>query len=137
MSAIGLLGAALLVGIGGGLGAVVRWGVSALGLRLVAAQGREHLDETVRPGTTMLANLLACFLLGLVVARLGSAGGVREFVYLMLAAGFCGGLSTMSTAAADVVELVRRRTFSLALAYLLLSAGTGMAALWLGLVLAS
>src|SRR5699024_7603720 len=135
MSAIGLLGAALLVGIGGGLGAVVRWGVSALGLRLVAAQGREHLDETVRPGTTMLANLLACFLLGLVVARLGSAGGVREFVYLMLAAGFCGGLSTMSTAAADVVELVRRRTFSLALAYLLLSAGAGMAALWLGLVL--
>lgn len=137
MSALGLLGAALLVGIGGGLGAVVRWGVSALGLRLVAAQGRDHLGETVRPGTTMLANLLACFLLGLVVARLGSAGGAREFFYLMLAVGFCGGLSTMSTAAADVVELVRRRTFSLALAYLLLSAGTGMAALWLGLVLAS
>src|SRR5699024_2293916 len=79
MSAVGLLGAALLVGIGGGLGAVVRWGVSALGLRLVAAQGRDHLGETVRPGTTMLANLLACFLLGLVVARLGSAGGAEEF----------------------------------------------------------
>lgn len=137
MSAGGLLGAMLLVGIGGGLGSAVRWGVRELGLRLVAVEGREHLSDEVRPGTTVVANILACFLLGIVVARLGSAGGTAELVYLMLAAGFCGGLSTMSTAAFDVVELVRRRTFTLALAYLMLSAGTGMAALWLGLVLAS
>ena len=137
MSAGGLLLAALLVGVGGGLGSVARWGVRVLGLRLVAAQGREHLSDEVGPGTTVLANILACFLLGLVVARFGSAGGNVELIYLMLAVGFCGGLSTMSTAAFDIVELVRRRTFSLALAYLLLSAGTGMAALWLGLVLAS
>src|SRR5699024_12579728 len=39
MSALGLLGAALLVGIHGGLVAVVRWGISRLGLRLVAAEG--------------------------------------------------------------------------------------------------
>lgn len=137
MSAAGLLAAALLVGVGGGLGSVARWGIRALGLRLVAAQGREHLSDEVRPGTTVVANILACFLLGLVVARFGSAGGTADYVYLMLAVGFCGGLSTMSTAALDVVELVRRRTFTLALSYLLLSAGTGMAALWLGLVLAS
>ncbi|ATG51117.1 hypothetical protein CFK38_05900 [Brachybacterium vulturis] len=137
MSAGGFLAAALLVGVGGGLGSVTRWGVRVLALRLLAAQGREQLSEDVRPGTTVAANILACFLLGIAVARIGSAGGTVEFVYLMLAAGFCGGLSTLSTAALDVVELVRRRTFSLALAYLLLSAGSGMAALWLGLVLAS
>ena len=137
MSAGGLLVTMLLVGVGGGLGSVMRWGLRELGLRLVAAQDKEHLSSTVRPGTTVVANILACFLLGLVVARLGSAGGTAEFFYLMLAVGFCGGLSTMSTAAFDVVELVRRRTFTLSLAYLMLSAGTGMAALWLGLVLAS
>ncbi|WP_394215365.1 fluoride efflux transporter FluC [Brachybacterium vulturis] len=137
MSAGGFLLAALLVGVGGGLGSVARWGVRVLALRLLAAQGREQRSEDVRPATTVAANILACFLLGFAVARIGSAGGTAGFVYLMLAAGFCGGLSTLSTAALDVVDLVRRRTFSLALAYLLLSAGTGMAALWLGLVLAS
>lgn len=137
MSAGFFLCAALLVGLGGGLGSVARWGLRVLGLRLVATHGREHLSDEVRPGTTLVANILACFLLGLVVAQLGSAGGRVELAYLSIAVGFCGGLSTMSTAALDLVELVRRRTFSLALAYLLLSAGTGMAAMWLGLVLAS
>lgn len=137
MSAGALLLAALLVGIGGGVGSVARWGLSVLGLRLVVARGWEHLSDQIRPGTTVLANVLACFMLGMVVARLGSAVGPLEIAYLTLAVGVCGGLSTMSTAALDVVELVRRRTFSLALAYLMLSAGIGMAALWLGLVLAS
>lgn len=137
MSAGVFLLAALLVGIGGGLGSVARWGVRVLALRLLEARGGAHLSEQVRPGTTLLANVIACFLLGIVVARLGSAGGNVELIYLTLAAGFCGGLSTLSTAAFDLVELVRHHTFSLALAYLLLSAGTGMAALWLGLVLVS
>ena len=52
-------------------------------------------------------------------------------------AGFCGGLSTLSTAAADIVEIVRRGAYSIALAYLMLSVGTGMGALWVGLVIAS
>ena len=45
--------------------------------------------------------------------------------------------SWTAAAAFDVVELVRRTTFSLALAYLMLSIGGGMAALWLGLAIAS
>src|SRR5699024_9410736 len=93
--------------------------------------------ELMRPAATFLANILACFLLGLVVARIGSAGGAGELTYLALSVGFCGGLSTLSTAAFDIVDLVRRRTFSLALAYLLLSIGVGMAARWPGLCIAS
>lgn len=136
MSIGGLLLAALLVGIGGGAGSVARWGLHELGARLGSARAPDW-DGTIRPGTTIVANILACFLLGIVVARIGSAGGPGELFYLMLSVGFCGGLSTMSTAALDVVGLVRHRTFSLALAYVLLSVGTGMAALWLGLVLAT
>lgn len=137
MSAGALLVAMLLVGIGGGIGSAVRWGVRAFALRAIAARGKERFSGEVRPGATLLANIAASFLLGIVVARFGSGGGAAEYFYLMLSVGFCGGLSTLSTAAFDVVELVRRRTFSLALAYMLLSAGTGMAALWLGLVLVS
>ncbi|MGO1283629.1 MAG: fluoride efflux transporter FluC [Brachybacterium sp.] len=128
--------AALLVGLGGGLGSVARWGMGELGVRLMAAREADT-PEQIRPWTTFGANVIACFLLGLVVARFGADTGTRELVNLMLAVGFCGGLSTLSTAAFDIVELVRRTTFSLSLAYLMLSAGGGMAALWLGLVIAS
>lgn len=136
MSAGAYLLAALLVGVGGGLGSVARWGLGELADRAAADRAARWV-ELIRPAATFLANFLACFLLGMAVARIGSAGGAGEYVYLMASVGFCGGLSTMSTAAFEIVDLVRRRTFSLALAYLLLSMGGGMAALWLGLVLAS
>ncbi|MGO1227709.1 MAG: fluoride efflux transporter FluC [Brachybacterium sp.] len=136
MSAGMYLLAALLVGIGSGLGAVARWGLREL-ITAVAAARSAGGSERLRPWSTFGANLIACFLIGIVVARFGSATGTGEFVYLLLAVGFCGGLSTLSTAAFDIVELVRHTTFSLALAYLMLSAGGGMAALWLGLVIAS
>lgn len=136
MSGATLLLAALLVGVGGGLGSLARWGLRESGLRLAERSGRAWI-ERIRPWTTVLANLLSCFLLGVVVARLGSAADSGELAYIALAIGFCGGLSTLSTAALDLVDLVRRTAYSIALAYLMLSVGSGMAALWLGLVLAS
>lgn len=136
MSAGTYLLAALLVGIGGGLGAIARWGLSELGKRLATTR-TANWQGIIMPGTTFVANVLACFLLGILVAQIGSAGGGGELAYLMLSVGFCGGLSTMSTAAFDIVDLVRHRTFSLALGYLMLSTGAGMGALWLGLVIAS
>jgi len=135
MSAGMYLLAALLVGIGGGLGSIARWGLRELGKRLAAARA-SNWQGIILPGATFAANVLACFLLGIVVAQIGSAGGGGELAYLMLSVGFCGGLSTMSTAAFDIVDLVRHRTFSLALGYLMLSIGAGMGALWLGLVIA-
>ena len=99
-------------------------------------------EFTVTPGDIIaggnfVVNVVACFLLGLIVARLGSATGAASLVYSLLGAGFCGGLSTLSTAAADIVQIVRRGAYSIALAYLMLTVGTGMGALWVGLVLAS
>ena len=136
MRAGGLLLAAVLVTLGGGLGAAARWGLGELAVRWARARQAEE-PERIRLGATFAANVLACLLLGIVVARFGAATGWGGYVNLMLAAGFCGGLSTLSTAAHDIVELVRRSSFSIALAYLLLSAGSGMAALWVGLVIAS
>ena len=63
--------------------------------------------------------------------------GGAALAYTMLSVGFCGGLSTLSTAAMDVVDLFRRGTYALAVAYVMLTAGTGMGALWLGLVIAA
>lgn len=131
-----LLGA-LLVGLGGGAGSALRWWLREVGMR-EAARRSTGGDLRVKPWLTFLTNVLACFVLGAVVARLGSVdGGAAELVYLTLAVGFCGGLSTLSTAALDVAELVRRDGFAIAVGYLLLSVGTGMGSLWIGLVLSS
>ncbi|MGP5384522.1 fluoride efflux transporter FluC [Brachybacterium tyrofermentans] len=137
MSAGTVLLGTLLVGIGGGAGSALRWWLREVGMRL-AARRMNQGDVRMKPWLTLLANALACFLLGIAVARLGSAvSGVAEFSFLLVGIGFCGGLSTLSTAAMDVVDLIRRDSFAISVGYSLLSIGLGMAALWIGLVIAS
>ncbi|MEJ6544454.1 CrcB family protein [Brachybacterium paraconglomeratum] len=136
MTALQLVLSLAVVCVGGGLGAVARWGVQTAGTRMIAARGIEN-GEGLVPWLTFLVNVAACFLLGIVVARLGSATGAGGVFYVLLGGGFCGGLSTLSTAAHDIVVLARRGAYSIALAYLMLSVGTGMGALWVGLVIAS
>ena len=132
----------LVVAVGGAAGAVSRWGLIVLIDRRTAARERAESKRIpvgleMMPWATFLANLLACLMLGILVMRLGSVGGIVELVYLLLAVGYCGALSTVSTAALDVVNLVRRGAPVIGLAYVLLTLGTGMAALWLGLVIGS
>ena len=124
-------------GWGGGAGWAWRGGLRVAGWRR-AARRMNQGDVRLKPWLTLLANALACFLLGIAVARLGSAvSGVAEFSFLLVGIGFCGGLSTLSTAAMDVVDLIRRDSFAISVGYFLLSIGLGMAALWIGLVIAS
>lgn len=125
--------AMLAVTIGGGLGSAARWGIGHLWRRVVGIRATAGV-----PWPTFCANVLACFLLGVVVTWLGSAsGGVARTVYALAATGFCGGLSTLSSFALEVVSLTRRGAAVISLGYLMLSAGAGMVALWLGLVLAA
>lgn len=137
MSSMMLFLAVLLVAVGGAVGSVGRWAIAAYGPRLVQRRWPRQSRERILPWMTFTANVLACLLLGVFVARLGSATGGVEVVYLLLSAGVCGGLSTLSTAALDVVDLVRRGTTAIALGYMMLTVGVSMTALWLGVVIAS
>ena len=91
MTALQLVLSLAVVCVGGGLGAVARWGVQTAGTRMIAARGIENSEQLV-PWLTFLVNVAACFLLGIVVARLGSAtgaGGVATvfgFLAVVLAA---------------------------------------------------
>ncbi len=84
---------AVVIALGGVLGATVRWAVALPG------------ENTTFPWWTLIVNLLGCALLGAVVARvddpLRRAG---------LATGFCGGLTTFSTFAVEVAELQQTST---------------------------
>jgi CrcB protein len=82
------LAAALLVGVGGSLGAVGRYAVAS------------RLEPSGLPVGTLSVNVLGTFALGLVVF-----GGVGSRAALLLGTGFCGAFTTFSSFSVDTVEL--------------------------------
>ncbi|PWH06552.1 hypothetical protein DEO23_06230 [Brachybacterium endophyticum] len=127
--------ALLAVGVGCGLGAVARWGIHEGFSKLVSSRGSSSILVEVVPWPTVIANVLACFVLGIVVTRIGAEPtGSLRYLFLLLGAGLCGGMSTLAGAARDVVQLARRGTPVLAVGYLLVTVAVGMGALWVGVL---
>ncbi len=118
---------ALLVACGAVPGAWLR-------LRLI-----NHFEPLLprRHWSTLLVNASACFALGLVVALEGRCGTTSAAggLSLWLATGFLGSLSTFSTLAVELLQVVQRRE---RLEALLLAGGSvllGLGTLHLGLLL--
>lgn len=116
-----LLKVSLLVFIGGGLGSTLRFGVSKL---------HTHLMPSNFPLGTLLANVFACIILGLVI--LYSKGKLDESLWLkyFLVIGFCGGFSTFSTFGYETVQLFKTGYTIIALANVALSLSLGFLILW-------
>lgn len=115
----------LLMAVAGGLGAVARFVIDS------AVRSRVR---TALPVGTLLVNLLGSLVLGMLsgaVLRHGADPDLR----LVLGTGFCGGLTTFSTASVECVRLVQQRRAGLALGYLLVGALGCLAAAGLGFVL--
>ena len=99
-----------------GLGALVRYFFS------------RYNKESVLPLGTLIANLLGCFLIGLCYNHVES-----KEVYLMLATGFCGGLTTFSTLNDELQRLLSdKKVFY---SYFLLTYLGGLVAIFLGILL--
>lgn len=116
----------ILVFLGGGLGSLARYGIARLLPPVDLAEGDF-------PWATLLANALACIALG-VGLGLVSKEMLSKPLQLFLLTGFCGGFSTFSTYAAEILVLGEEGHTGTALAYLTLSIVGGMAALWLALI---
>ena len=99
-----------------GVGGLVRYFLSSLN------------QERVLPLGTLLANLLGCFLIGLFYNHVES-----KEVYLILATGFCGGLTTFSTLNDELQKLLAdKKVFY---RYFLLTYLGGLLAIFLGILL--
>ena len=88
----------LAIGLGGGLGALLRWW---LGLKLNA-----YLPA-IPPGT-LAANLIGGYVVGVAVAFFATYSAVAPEWRLFVITGFCGGLTTFSTFSAEVVTLMQQ-----------------------------
>ncbi len=87
------------------------------------------------PFGTLAVNVAGSFVLGLVTA-LASAGSITLVAASILGNGFCGAVTTFSTVAVDLEQMVAARRFARAAIDLALTVVGGVAAAWLGLTLA-
>lgn len=98
--------------IGGGIGSVARFGISAL---------MANYYRTVFPAATLCANVLSCLVLGLAVYLAGEKLNAEVPVRLLVITGFCGGFSTFSAFSHETVELMKGGNMGYALLNVALS----------------
>lgn len=95
------------------------------------ARGAERLaPAAVLPLGTLAANVLGCFVIGLVATRLVPAAHPQQWA--LLVTGFLGGFTTFSAFGFEHVALVQRSGPGLALLHAAAHVVGGLGAAWLG-----
>lgn len=89
------------VGAGGCAGAMARYGISLMMQRYSATW----------PLGTLVVNLAGCFLIGLLMECSARTGALPPELRLLLATGFCGGFTTMSSFVYEIAQLVRAHEY--------------------------
>jgi fluoride exporter len=111
-----------LVFLGGGLGSLVRYGISLIVNEL----------NPKFPFATLVSNVVACFLIGAITAAV-TKGNLTDAQRLLLATGFCGGFSTFSTFSNETLQLAQNGQLLAALGNIILSITLCLAATFLAL----
>lgn len=114
----------ILVGLGGALGANLRYGLIELTRRFY---------PTAFPWGTLAVNVLGSFLLGLLAGwLLGPDSPTRQQWRLFIGIGLCGGFTTFSTFSLDTLVLLRHGKPGLAFLYIMASVLAAFLAVWIG-----
>lgn len=111
----------LAVFIGGGLGALMRFGI---------AKALAH--NNTFPWATFIANFLSCVILGMLISFFLSKPENKN-LYLLAVTGFCGGFSTFSTFSLESFQLLENGHTFMALLYMLSSILVCLIALYVGI----
>lgn len=114
----------LLVGFGGMLGSMLRYGVSLL------------FKTQHSPVATLLVNVAGSFIIGCIAGYAFRQTNASIEWRLFLATGICGGFTTFSAFSIECVQLLQANRFWTAAIYIgasiVLGVAAGFAGFWLG-----
>ncbi|MGH8226264.1 MAG: fluoride efflux transporter CrcB [Gammaproteobacteria bacterium] len=113
----------LSVGIGGFVGAILRFAVSRGAVALLGARF---------PWGTLIVNAGGAFLVGFLAALFLTRIDVGPSLRALLLTGILGGLTTFSTFTIETLNLVQGGAAAAGLANIALNVGTGLLLVWLG-----
>lgn len=122
----------LLVFMGGGVGASMRYGAGVLVARLTPEGAETPHWLAMYPVATMLVNLLGCGLIGLAWGLLGDPKDGNETIRLALIVGVLGGFTTFSSFGWEMLELMQEGRALTAIIYAVLSVGVGLLCAYAG-----
>jgi len=109
----------IFVGVGSMAG-----GMSRYGLTLIT----QNISAFTIPFGTLISNLAGCLLIGIIAGIGGKTELMSTEMRLLLATGFCGGFTTMSSFVYELGQYVQDKEFFFASSYFVATlAGAGLA----------
>lgn len=119
----------LLVGLGGAIGSMARYGVGLAAVRLAPG--------AAWPWATLTVNLVGGLLMGLLVGWMAErAGAGQENIRVLAGVGVLGGFTTFSAFSLETALMIERRQYGMAAGYVAVSVVVAIAALMVGLMVA-
>jgi len=113
----------ILVGIGGMIGSLMRYGVTLL---------TKDISVTI-PYGTLVSNIAGCFIIGAVTALADQRAIMSGEMRLFLATGLCGGFTTLSSMMYEIQKMIADREFAIASLYLASTFAVSFVALLCGM----
>lgn len=120
--------AILLIGIGGGIGSMLRYASTLL---------FSKLWSSTFPFATLIVNILGCLLIGFLIGFLDRQLTFSADLKFLLITGFCGGFTTFSAFASENLTLIQNGNLLYALIYTSLSVLVGILFVIIGLYLSN
>jgi len=109
----------LMVGFGSMVGGISRYGMSL---------ATQNISVFSIPYGTLLSNTAGCLIIGIIAGISGKTELLSTEMRLLLATGFCGGFTTMSSFVYELGQFVQDKEFFYASAYFVATlAGAGLA----------
>ncbi len=117
----------LIVGLGGFFGAISRFLVGKLSVKLFGQ---------FFPHGTLVVNVFGAFLLGLFYTLIANKMHLSPHIRLFIGVGFLGAFTTFSSFSVETVELVKTSGYGVALVNIVLNVVLSLVAAYCGMLLA-